>query len=241
MDVLRQFIVESLVEGKLENETTVISRQLVQRIRNNIERHGGMKRGFTIEIKKTPVHLNLVWMKAKVAIDTSINRPHITGEYIYDDFDGTKYGAVTLKIDVPPSWKDIAAAKQQYSLLVKGIKNVLRHELEHNRAMRMQTTRKTRRKRKATSAKDAPFYDMPSLRRYMMYPDEIEAYVAGMYKEAKMMKRPLKDVFDDKMRQVVKAALAFKADKEKEILPLVHDLFSAWREYAKKRFPKAKI
>lgn len=231
MDLLRQFITETIIEGKLENETTAISRQLIDRIRTNIERHGGMKRGFTVELKKLPESLNLVWVKAKVYFDPSLKEPLVAGEYRYDDSYGEKYGAVNLDISVPSSWKDVAAAKQQYSALVTKTKNILRHELEHS-------------DQSSETLKSVPtedFNDIEELRKYMMHPAEIMAYVVGMYKEAKMNKRPLKDVFDDKMRGIIQVALEFGADKEKEIIPLVRDLFSAWREYAMKRLPKAKI
>lgn len=108
------------------------------------------------------------------------------------------------------------------------LKQIIKHEIEHTLDQIQGKINPEDRVRVLTKANDpgsSAAARIESFVRYLLSPHEVRAWVAGMYKQAKNDRVPLKDV----MRQ---SAGKFWYD------PRFQPVIKAWRSEARRRFPK---
>lgn len=138
---------------------------------------------------------------------------------------GKSYMEIT--IDINPNDEP-----QIYSKLIGEIKGTLRHELEHLTQYG------------PNRIKDRPVNDDDELKIFYEYikknkldkiitdKTEIPAYVYGLYKRSKTEKKPLDEVFEERLDYFIRMKRLKKEDKEK--------IFKKWMNFAKKHLPNAK-
>lgn len=216
---LKSFIVEALLEGVMDAETTQISRQIVNWIKTNPK-----KRLDFIFNNKFNIVVNPYQHSTKLAIINGL-------------FDST-IGRMEINILIPSELN-----KQKLSEFIPRLKEIIRHELEH--AQQNERLKKNAKQIFYSIERDAGYsssYDrdtfssINSARNYFLGPKETEAFVAGLYKQAKMTKEPL-IVLIDKRIEEIKTILKLNFLDKYEINQLAQEIKYSWTEYALARYP----
>ena len=226
MDNIRLFIKQVLEEGKLERETTQISRVIISVLRE-IAKVDGFHSGLTFflgpnELPKIPGVNGVV-----VTLDFVQNKgtkPSVGG--IYDpDNKGKELG---IDIYATQAWEDSGeAAMKDFSALLPDLKDAIRHELEHSgQELGTNSVEKTE--------------VVDQLLDYYTDQGEIEAFTAGLYKKAKMTKAPLSQVIDDKLDGVHQLAIK-RGSSKRAADRLIKQIRQAWVGYIRQRFPKGQL
>jgi hypothetical protein len=116
-----------------------------------------------------------------------------------------------------------------YNKLNACLHEIVRHELEH---LTQYGTNKRPGKEHASDSKRArvDLMKKPSF-AYFSLPDEVPALVYGMYRQAKVEKRPITDIFCEMLDEYI-------SDGEITVRQ-AKLLFTKWYNYSKKRLPKA--
>lgn len=226
MNKVIQNFIQLLYEGVYDKETTDLSRYIMNHVGNHVNR--GMKRAFTFKVKDIAERLGVDSITVKVGF-AGYSEPEVSGSYMfYEDEPGP--GRIEIVIEVPTRWHDKTYARKQLSVLLPKLKNVIKHELEHF-GQPAETLR---------DVAPADRETIEQIRAYYMNPAEVGGRVAGMYKQAKMQKRTLSDVFDDQIDEIIMDALDTGAS-DRQIETLAADLYEVWEKFARDRFPGAKL
>lgn len=248
----------TLNEGVLEKETTEISRMIVDKIKK-LAQAGTMHQSpvnyHWIEVgeKELPetlkdtAKLHTVMVKIIKFDQEKLGIPfgrRVRGSNpvrISGQFKGGMYRELTIfmrvYMDLVPTPEDFTKSISEW---LPELKNMLRHEIEHAR-QKTKSDQNKYEKHKATGI------GMSGTRKeaveYFQTKEEKEAYVTGLYKKAKTMKKPFAEVFDDWLRTLRFAVM--RSDKGEEEFPdsEVRKGFDQierdYLEYAKQRFPAA--
>jgi hypothetical protein len=221
MLLLKEYIKTVLLEGKLEHETTFLSRKIVNKIKENIPLEPGAVSNHKIsEIFKSEKFGKIIIFVGLYAVKDST--PKISASYKTNNLDKLIY----LTIDLPEdATNDVEIFNRWFSFIVPRIKESLRHELEHAG----QSKEKLRAAIGGVGKGTVKEYY-----KYLMSQAETEAWTAGLYKHAKMKKRPLIDLIDDVMEQ-----FRTKFRDEANVEAYIASIRAKWLHYVKKRFPKA--
>jgi hypothetical protein len=226
---LEALIREAIYEGVMDNLTTQFSRVIV----NHIKRFG--HEGTDIPVFKGQVNDLLVQ-----AFFQHYDGPlrHAGGHY------DSLARSFTAKILVPYDFSD-----KDLSDFVPKFKNLVRHELEHYRQDQRsgydEPANGVHHILPGLSTKDKPvgrnpFATIDSAANYLLRPREVEAWVMGMYKQAKTQLIPLIAVMrrqaDELAEKMPNANIS-----ENDARAFVEDLLEVWKDYAAKRLPGAKI
>jgi hypothetical protein len=224
-----KYLVETLIiEGILEQETTEISRSIVNKLKKNINKSKGLKRNFGFTVA-APDSIDVKRVEVFVTKNERIRAPLIQGTFVLYHKNLEK-NVIRIMIDAPSSWADIDVFNKSLSNVVAQLKNILRHELEHSQQPREDIFRVNE-------------YDLKNVEdvvKYFLDPAEVSSHVSGMYKEAKLSKRDLSDVFSDYQQNVLNIAKEAGAD-EAASQELADAVLNVWQRYALKRFPNAII
>ena len=248
----------TLNEGILEKETTEISRMIVDRIKK-LAQAGTMHQSpvnyhwIEVRYKEIPKTLrdtaliHSVMVKVMKVDQDKMGIPHgrrVRGSNpvrISGQFAGGKYRELTIFLqvymDLVPTPEDFIKSTSEW---LPELKNLLRHEIEHAR-QKTKSDQGRYEKHKATGI------GMMGTRKeaveYFQTKEEKEAYVVGLYKKAKMMKKPFAEVFDDWLRTLRFQVMMKKKGEEEfpdsEVRKGFDQIERDYLQYAKERFPAA--
>lgn len=246
----------TLSEGVLEKETTEISRVIVNKIKKLVTAgtmhqspapyhwidimQGELPETLQDEALLHSLQVKVVKVdQAKRAIPHG-RRARGNPVRMSGTFKGGKYRELTIYMQV---FMDLAKTPEEFIQSISGwlpeLKNMLRHELEHAR----QKTKDD----KGTGKFKATGIGMSGTRKeaveYFQTSEEKEAYVAGLYKKAKMLKKPFAEVFNDWLRTIRFQVMISKKGEEEfpdsEVQKGFDQIKKDYIEYAKQRFPAA--
>ena len=246
----------SLNEGILEKETTEISRMIVNRVKklaNAGTMHQSPVNYHWIEVLHKDIPetlkdialLHSVMVKVIKVDQEKMGIPHgrrVRGSNpvrISGQFAGGKYRELTIFLqvymDLVPTPEDFIKSISEW---LPELKNLLRHEIEHAR-QKTKSDQGKYEKHKATGI------GMSGTRKeaveYFQTKEEKEAYVVGLYKKAKMMKKPFAEVFDDWLRTLRFLVMMSKKGEDEfpdsEVRKGFDQIERDYLEYAKERFP----
>lgn len=228
MSILKEFITNVILEGKLEQESTMISRLIMSVIRKYIDTerlYHGLRFSIGPEIMK-------VKGVKRISVTVDLSRkgsanPVVSGSYIIKKYESE--GVMFITITASHLWeKNSSKAKKQLSRLVAPLKGTIRHELEHS----------VQDFKKGSNDGDLDTYE--KIIDYYTDPYEVDAFAAELYKKAKMTKRTFSSVVEKFLKEISEDAkysgISLK-DIERAITIIRGDIADA----AKKRFPKAKF
>lgn len=165
-----------------------------------------------------------------VAIFVFIKRKKTENGVAHANADGEKIvGTNKIVIQVEISSESRKKESQIYSLLNTKINDVVRHEIEHETQERKKNYIQGRVK--SVSAKEREKADTNY--NYFLLRDEIPAMVAGMYREAKVSKKPVDQVYSDYLDFFVRTEFMTEENKK--------EIMKVWVEYTKKHYPAAQF
>ncbi len=218
-----------IVEGVLEGLTTKISRRIVERFKDFLTYVGPNTEPGEYEVDLSaegPLRLGTLNVVLRVVFNEhEMIEPY--GEYSAAD------NTVKIFIGLGNSVRNMSFGERKglLSALIPDIKYVIRHELEHvhqhykgNSPQRVHEPFNKHLK--------SPDVRVMKWKSYMLQQHEIEAWVMGIYKKAKMNKVPLLTQFDLTL-DTWKNALSGGNDKFLDIV--LKEILSAWKSYARKR------
>jgi hypothetical protein len=232
-----------LAEGKLEQETTALSRHIIK-VFKDVYKH--WEPTDPRLLYKTDGREQIAQFEiSSLALD-NMGLGHLDVEVTlrYDPgYLGTLYGsgthrqmtslgrierAVLLKITLGKGFR-----QRHMTQLVNKLKGLIRHELEHT----TQPVRPFSDLLKGTHAERLKqSWDKATLMDYFTYPREVAAFVSEIYKLSKMQKRPFTDVMDDHLSPYADSIGAnYNTD------PTFRKIRKVWMGYARKRFPRIRV
>lgn len=216
---LKKFITEALKEGVMEAETTQISRQIINWLKTNSSKQLEFLFNNKYRVIVTPY-------------------PHKTKLAVINGLYNRNFKTIEINIYLPQEF-----SKQQLSAFIFRLKEIIRHELEHARqsersAKELEPTHySVERDAKYKSNYDSDtFRFLSTARDYFLGSRETEAFVAGLYKRAKMTKEPLVSLIDDRIQEI-KEILKHNLMDKWEIDLLAREIRNSWIEYAMARYP----
>jgi hypothetical protein len=248
---------QKLVEGRFEKETTELSRQIVSYIKEQMRPGGlldpekmktytdpkpvGLKIPITSTQLKVPKKYSGSLSKIKVAIRTGadVSRNTMAGSFGNSGLNNANEMNFTVYVRTDFSVKDL-------NELIPRIKNTLIHEWRHFA--------------QKDDLRPSGYYhkggydvkNIDSIKAYFSSWKEIESFVNGMYKEAKVRKVPFTKVMEkflnDRVADIEQTYDIFdkhsalnrlnynKEDIQKYFMV---DLKNQWLKYARSKYPKA--
>lgn len=228
MEKLRQLIEALVTEGVLENEVTQVSREIIDQLKLRLSRTAGFVRAFKFNVEP-PDAIDVKEIRVTVKRGQAQDVPIVSGGFRGYPHDLSS-NVIEVLVEVPGSWRDFDEALGQMSTVVSELKETLRHEFEHTKQPVEDYER----------ISDYDLTDMQDVVNYFLDPAEVAAYVSGLYKHAKTKGIDLADVFTDRQGDVIRLAKQAGAD-EGGAQDLAQATLDAWREYARKRFPSARL
>lgn len=220
---LKQLIEALVIEGKLEKEATETSRLIINALKQKLIKTNGFKKQFKFSID-APDLIDV--SKIHVYVKNFADVGSYIQAYFYSDKDKLQNNRIQVVFGLPKL--DFDSIMQKMPHLVADLKDSLRHEFEHT-------------KQSASDIERIKGYDLSSVEdviRYCLDPAEISAHVAGMYKQAKMRKIHLSDVFSERQTEIMRIARDAGADA-RGAQAIAQATLEAWVSYAKKKFPSA--
>ncbi len=197
-----------LLEGRYESETQQTTKTFMRGIHKLIK-------NYVADEGDTYVGSLALWQKIngelfKFTIELYVERGRaLESEGLYTP--RNNYEDILVKLTIP-------AARVEY---LEGIRvelfDVIRHEIEHAF------------KEGSEPAQDDGTDALENLRSYLLEPDEVSAWTAGLYKRAKTLKRPFGAVAARELDRISKGRAS-----------LLGDVLRAWNDEAQRRFPAAK-
>lgn len=203
-----------LDEGIYDNATTQVSRQVINALKNN-------KKKFAIDViiptkkgrKKMRLNFNIIKSE-----DWVEDLPwSIEGEY------NPSEKVATFDIEYNPKY-----ITKSFTRLIGDLKNTIRHEIEHAAQMF-----KERPKDIIQSFFNGKLPEDQTWEEYFTNPEEIPAFVRGLYKQAKTLKEPLDTTIDNFFTDQFMYDQQM-SDREIERVKKI------WLKYARKNLPAAK-
>jgi hypothetical protein len=213
---------QQIREGMYDSLVTSISRDIVNEFKKHLDSNNKSK---TIKIpSEWPLYDG---SKEIINIVVTFKKD----KNMSDDFDIGGFAAwddKQIDIDIFYNPEDFP-----YSLskLIGGIKETLTHEVEHwaqyfyNRPEDIKTSIQ-----KTSNIEDLSFFD------YLTFPDEIPAFVRGLYRKAKYNKQPLDVEIDDFFEDWFSKYDNPNKEMRKNKVPQIKKI---WIEWAKKNLPAA--
>lgn len=226
---LDHLIREAITEGVMDNLTTQISRVIV----NHLKQHRAEENVPTLKGQVGDLLVQAQFGR--------YNGPLKQAGGSYND----AFRRITVNIAVPYEFSD-----RQLSAFVPDLKNTIRHELEHHQQDKRSGYEGPDKGVHYTEPgiQDHPGYNpaqdhfatSDAAYNYFFSPIEIEAWVMGMYKQAKTARQPLFQVMQGKRGELVRNFIIKRMDRD-EAQELADSLLQAWTDYAKKRIPGFKV
>lgn len=216
---------EVIYEGVMDNLTTQLSRVIV----NHIKHFGHEGEGipdFKGEVNDLLVHATFMHYDGPLR--------HAGGHY---DPLARKFLA---KIAVPYDFSDKDLAD-----FIPKFKNLIRHELEHYRQDQRsgydEPAKGVHHTLPGLPTQDGkvgnnPYATLESTYAYLLRPREVEAWVMGMYKQAKTQKVPLLTVLQRQSEELAEK-LPNASISVEDARQVADSMLMAWTDYARKRLP----
>jgi hypothetical protein len=238
-------------EGKLERETTLISRVLLSLVKEsrpfksmpvgeywvnllagtngywvfNRDRQDFEERTGRNRQQVQLLHALLPKLKSIVFLISRASKdksaPYLYGDYMPEN--ARMFLGYLIPIDW--TWRDF---DQNLNDLVTNIKEAVRHELEHMH-------------QSVAAVKQAALSYNKGMYAYFLDPAETEAFAAGLYKHAKMHKVSVKvmlDQFFDKVAIDYGAQIG-KSSGDPVVRLVIKKIRATWEAYIRRRFPSA--
>lgn len=213
----------------MDNLTTQLSRVIVNHLKRNKDAN---------PIPSFKGQVNDLLLRAEFERRPGVLR-HVGGEYNY------AYRELLVRIAVPEKFNE-----RELSIFIPTLKNVLRHELEHYRQdqrSRYEEPRAGTHYADPTQASNTghqpginPFSSVEAARTYFLSPHETEAFVMGLYKQAKTSKESLRDLISKKTTEIGGSLYQTSGIPRQEAFKVAREISQAWNAYAEKRIPSAK-
>lgn len=128
----------------------------------------------------------------------------------------------------------------QYEKLYYNLLKTIRHELEHYDQFKDKSVKDTLNYKSVNrNQKDVKQLSKDYI-AYLLQPIEIEAWVAGFYQEAKKRRVDLSFVMEESINKIVDS-LGKNGFNGAEIQQSRTNIINAWTQYAKTRYPDAKL
>lgn len=225
--LIRETIRETIREGVMDNLTTQLSRVIVNHIKN--VGHETLMPDFKGQVNDLLVQ----------ALFRHYNGPlrHVGGHY------DPLARKLFLKIVVPYNFTD-----KDLSDFIPKFKNLVRHELEHYRQDQRSGYEEPARGVHHTLPTlplqdhpigNNPFATLDTASAYLLRPREVEAWVMGMYKQAKTQKIPLQTVMQQQSDELAQGVPNAKIS-QKQARQFADGILAVWTDYAAKRLPGVK-
>ena len=228
---LKTIIKEEVVKGRaLDRYATALSRKIVHVLKNTqvVDKLQSMDANEEIELKN-PMGLDQVVAELSMLRDVylilSVNDEgyvDVAGNYVFNT-ENRDESDFYIVIDLPIGYDDSV-----FSVIVPELKETIRHELEHS----------TDPTEMLSIPPDDKWSTLKNLEDHFVSEAETKAYVAGLYKKAKMLKRPAVELIDDYLSNVYGIAQS-KGHDEKELGDVMSRIRDVWRYYLLDRYPHA--
>lgn len=224
--LLEQVIKSFILESVMDQETTRLSRLIIQDIINIFYSDES-----SLIKKKTLTYKSSFGFPVNITVSKKdIERPRV-GNAAYHSNEKTGQKSISVEVQTPKS-KD----KSTLSNLVMALKQVLRHEIEHARQDQRGMAYGQFGARDWDKVPDDEVWNNPmGALNYYLRPSEVEAYVMQLYKKAKMAKIPFVEVLETWLGNLEKN-FTFKSKKM-----VVNTIRKAMLAYAKQRLPTIKL
>jgi hypothetical protein len=233
-----------LLEGKMESQTTELSRAIVEwvkKLRTDPDSR-------SLDMIKDDEWINISFSPDKI-LDTPLEYLHEVDLFIIAQVMGDKPdpppGAIhaTYFREPEPEFSSMEVylyfppepSLVHLGHMVPRLKETLRHELEHS-----EQSEET-----LMAIGGVPeFDDFDSVKRTYLSDGEVAAWVSGLYKRAKMQKIPLSEIIDESVELLRIRVLDAHEEMGLEIMGLelsrfIEQLKDRWTQYARQRFPRA--
>lgn len=223
---LESLIREAIWEGVMDNLTTLVSRVIINHLKRNRDQE---------EIPPFKGQVNDLLLQAQFK---RYNGPLRQAGGGYND----AIRRLQVYVAVPFELDD-----KELSAFIPTLKNTIRHELEHYRQDQRSGYEGPEQGIHFTDPRLSghPGYEpgadhyatTDAAYNYFFSPHEVEAWVMGMYKQAKTQKIPLIQVMQDKKGELFRDLQKRERISREEAQDFTDNLLMAWIEYAKKRLP----
>ena len=224
-----------LLEGKLEQQTTQLSRAVVQVLKqmlavDAINDEETVSYTFKAdEVLSPPIEwLNEIDLFSVAQIMGDYPEPPppaVHGTYAREEEPEFSYLEIYVYFPPEPEIKHLGQ-------IVPKLKETIRHELQH--AVQSRET--------LVAIGGVPdFDDLSNVKRIYLSDGEVSAWVAGLYKRAKMQKVPLSEIIAEGL-QLLEERLKDRLQPHfyTEIENFLKQLEERWLQYARERYPRAK-
>lgn len=236
MKDLRAFV-RLLNEGRFDKETTTLVREVLRFIASGMRidktRDWSIPKDFW-DVDAMLTMPGMPKLYVRVAFEPTLDEPMASGAF------SRAFGnAFMLKLRLPSTLIAGSAdprGRKHMSRLSERLRDLFRHEFEHldqhhKGTLPERPTDAPNSAHNISGPKRLSPDDQHKMLAYLMQPHEIEAFVAGFYKNAKATRTPFNDIMDRRIGRFDKLY-----GMSREMLEPVRD---AWIAHAKKRFPKA--
>jgi len=153
--------------------------------------------------------------------------PSVYAAYSFTPGDRLATGRIDLHLDLPEHY--------DYNFINAEIKGAIRHELEH--AMQDEKIL-VDLAAKVTAQDGYVWHDLDNAREYYTSEAETKAHVVGLYKRAKMQKKPFINELEEFLNDQFHTALMFDHSEE-EASKLLNRVSELWLYYADYRYPNS--
>ena len=226
VEQLRTFVKMLITEGIYEHEATEASRNIVAELKRQLEQADGLKKALEFDVS-VPDAIDAKKIVVSVARKANITEPYVEGKFEWDE-NALDENIVYIYIHAPRKWERYKNVLKQLNVLIPELKSVLRHEFEHSKQSFEELE----------SIRGYNLKKFEDIRAYFMNPAEYGPRISGLRKKAKTLHTNMRDVMYDEIRDIGNMAKNAGASDE-QVGFFVMDVFNAWNDYAKKRFPKA--
>lgn len=229
-----------LVESRLEWLSTILARAIMRTVKNSDGAMEDLRAGQKVQLYKgdveREVRYNPIAVSSALPLDIPEDFP-IRNILIYLIPSNGSYasGSMTNQATLAAHVKirRLPDGGPDFSDVYPRMKEILRHEIEHS----------TQDQKSAVGAFD--WSDLERAERYFSDPKEVAAWVAGLYKRAKMLKQPFISMLDERLQGWRKMMMhRGKWDRNPPPDPVVVDAIlrrirEKFIDYARHRFPVA--
>lgn len=224
--ILEQIIKTTILESVMDQETTRLSRSII----NDIVRLFYTDEPTSLR-KKSLIYKSSFGFPVEILVSKQDIEKARVGNAAFHSNAATGKTSISVEVQVPKS-RDKSALPS----LVMALKQVLRHEIEHARQEERGMAYGEFGKRDWDKIPDEEVWNNPmGALNYYLRPSEVEAYTMQLYKKAKMAKLPFMEVLETWLGNLEKN-FTFKSKKT-----VISSIRKAMMAYAKQRLPALKL
>ena len=229
-----------MTESKLDSRASLISRDVIQHLKNNMDEINATVGKFmspTVKVMVKDAEFSLPTKKS----DSS--QPDIATRVVLKIFeqprDGVQstagFGGNTLRITLVIMSTTGNLKPLHLSKIQEESYEAVRHELEHSVQDSQDVSSVVTFNEMMKDKKN-----LASFKKYHLNRKELPAFVSGIYNQAKKLRRPFLTTLDEFLKKAAMGPLKAGAPPDK-VQSVIEEIRSAWIDYARIRFPKAMI